>query len=134
MTTVDISAEQTSALTKAVAIIVNKPGTIFDIGTEEYGRLTEVFQDAIPHTAINCNQWWFCHWMSSARTCSKCLEVVELFQCGEQTLDQRLQEAILNMRQHHAPCCSVHNKCTFEGLKTFYSLNEIYHETIGRKT
>ena len=115
-------AVRTKGVIDAIAYAVNHPGVVAGIGTDEYNDLMNLFQDWIPHELIDCNQWWICHYWSSGHTCSKCRELVQLFQCDEQEWDQRLKVAIQSMTSGHAPFCSVRSTCSFEGLKVSLTL------------
>ncbi len=111
----------TPGVSAALAFAANNPGVVAAPGTDAYSDIMDAFQD-VPHELVNCNQWWLSHYSSSARTCSKCREVLEAFPCGEPISDQQLEAIALHISEGHEPGCSAHNASSLSGLECLKSL------------
>jgi len=116
----------TKGVIGAIAYAVNHPGTVADLGSDEYHQLMDMFQDWVPFKLIDHNQWWSCHYLSSGRRCSKCFEIARLSPCDGQDEVRHLQARVRNMILGHADDCSVRNGCTFEGLMVCLTLEVCY--------
>jgi len=101
---------------KAITYAANHP-EIFERDQEAYSDVMDIFQDHIPYQLIDCNQWWFGHYWSSGRTCSKCREIAQMFPCNEPVSDQHFEAMTQRMTAGHDPSCSAHNVHSFFGLK-----------------
>jgi len=110
----------TAGVIKAITFAANNPTQAGIHSEAEYNHIMDVFQDHIPHTLIDPNQWWFCHYLSSGRTCNKCLEISALSQCDAPTLGQHLKAMSRNKTSGHDPSCSARNAHSFLGLRSLH--------------
>lgn len=110
------AAMLSEGVVKSITYAANNPH-IFDGDMDSYHDVMDVFQDHIPYELIDCNQWWFSHYLSSGRKCNKCLEIAHLFPCDEQVSDRHFESMTQNMILGHDPSCSAHNVHSFVGLK-----------------
>lgn len=107
----------------ALAYAANNPGVIADKGTPLYASVMDAFQD-IDHSVLHCSQWWICHYWTSGRTCSKCLEVVLQFHSDEPIPDQSREAIFQSISTGHDPACSFDSECTYDGLRVCLALND----------